>query len=235
MYNRQLKCRVFGIICIPRDTRYFAQCGYMASMSNMFLRNRGRPLNRIGTLQEKAAERLVNQLADGASVGHAEGQMIDMARSKTWARESRLINMYDNSDIDESQYMMIVKQLAAKIARGDGDFKQQVEHMHNLTDPHTYHTYMTENGFPSHYPNEKFTNYETIREREFRLHGRRVDRRFARFVHQVLDTSYSGSRRRILISEVQDKFRISRTAAIAILADLVDKFEARFNRPALLN
>lgn len=206
----------------------------MSGMSDMFLRERGKPLNRLETLQEKAAKHIIEQVPNGATMGPVAGRMINEARSKAWGRQSRQSALAWESESTDWTYVKAVVKLARRIVGGEGDFKDQVERMHHLTDPHTYKAWMTGEGFPEH-PEQTFDDYETAKEREFRLEGTAVHRDFSTFLRQALGTPYQGSSRSRHIAEVQHKYSVSKTAAISILADLVDKFEKSQNRPALLS
>lgn len=203
-------------------------------MYNVFLRERGKANNRVESLQEKAARQLVTGLPEGASMGYANGQMIDRARAKSWARESVQSRMIIENLTAAENYYWNLTDLTRDLQQNGWSNAELMKKLHYLSHPVTHQVFMQVKR--SHQEREQpFTDYETMREREFRQNGTQLDRRFVRYVDKVLNYPYSiQPTREDIIRRIARHLGVSETAATAILADLVDTFESTYDIPALL-
>lgn len=206
----------------------------MGTLTDTFLRNRGRAGDRMETLQEKAARSVVQHLADGQELEHPLPGMLDRARARSWARESVNSQYAEQAEDAANQYWRTTARLGRKIRRGPAEEVQnEVEHMRYLTDPETLRVFRGVKPFVEH-PDRLFEDYRTRQEREFEEDGRSTDLSFRKWERDRLGVGVRGTTRNERIVGVMQHFGVSRTAAIAILADLVEEFERIYDRPALL-
>ena len=207
----------------------------MGSLTDMFLRNRGRPGNRIETLQEKAARSVIHQLDEGQVVNIQLSDMIDTARARSWARESIDGNYARKAEKAYDQYWRTLKNVSGELEDGLPEaFETDVQHMHHLTDPETFRMF-TKVKPEVERPPSLFQNYKTQEMEEFKEDGRYTDNIFRKFVEDRIGVSVHGITRHHAIARVSKELRISHTAALALLADLVKQFEGIYDIPALLS
>lgn len=211
---------------------------HMYSLTNTFLRNKGRPDDPIETLREQAARAYVNQLPDKSSINAAVADMIDSARARAWAREAVALRKAQNLEWSNGKYMRAVADMGKNITSLNGNRLEPDEsprhNLRHLLDPETARTFLETRN--DEYPLMEWTEYETVGEQEFRHHGKRLSVSFMRYAKDrlAIPRALQNSRNAWIVG-VGDFLGVNDTAAVAILADLVQEFEEKYNEAALLN